>query len=108
MLPFRPEGSGWGIVTDSTSPAEHRKPTTVSTKSQLSEMRVNRAARQRRAEQAFYVVGQTGERECPRVVALLGEHLRNGRLERWGKAGGNGLKHEDQEVNLPDPVDERQ
>ena len=64
--------------------------------------------RERWAEQVLQVVGQPREGERPGVVVLFRQDVGDGRLEGRGEGGRTGLEHEDEDVDLPDLVDERQ
>ncbi len=63
---------------------------------------------QGRTEQTLQVVGQPRERQGPGVLGLIGQDLRDDRLEQGRKARRGRLQHGDQHVDLPDLGDERQ
>ena len=58
--------------------------------------------RERRAEQALQVVGEARERQGAGVVLLVGQNIRDGRLEGRREGRGRRLQQEDQDVDLPD------
>ena len=60
------------------------------------------------AEQGLQVVGQARERKGADVARLLGQQVRDGRLEAGGEAGRAGVDQEDQGEDLPDLGDEGQ
>ena len=64
--------------------------------------------RQNRADQAFQIVGEPGERQRLGVLPLVWKHVRDRRLEGRREPGGGRLEHEDQDVDLPDLSDERE
>ncbi len=64
--------------------------------------------RQYWADQGLRVVREPGERQRPGVVALLGQHIGDHRLEGRGEGGRSRLEDEDQQVDLPHRTDERQ
>ena len=64
--------------------------------------------RQDGTEQGFQVVGQTGQRQRPRVFAFLRKNIRDQRLERGREGRGSGLEHKNENVDLPGLGDERE
>ena len=96
-----------GTVTNTASPAEQRKSTIVPTKSQLYVTTASRTAASV-AQQGSPCRIETRERKRPGVLVLVRKDVRNGRQE-GGREGGGGCRgHQDQDVDLPDPIDEWQ
>lgn len=61
-----------------------------------------------RAGQAFHIVGQSRQRQGPRVIALFREHIGDRRLKGRCERCGSRLQREDQNIDLPDLGHKRQ
>ncbi len=65
-------------------------------------------SREHRARKAFHIISQPRQGECLGIVALFRQNIGNGRLKSGRERCRSRLKHEDQDVDLPDLADERQ
>ncbi len=107
-MPRRPGLRALGSRTETTRAAEAKKADDGACEQRVERNDSQKCCRQHGADEAFQIIGETGQRKRPRVVLLIGKHVRNGCMKGRREGGRSRLENEDQYIDLPDFRNERQ